>query len=56
MAAFEYKAFDAKGKTIKGIIDADNAKMARAQLKRQNIFATEVKEQKIWTSCSRKRP
>lgn len=46
MAAFEYKAFDAKGKTIKGIIDADNAKMARAQLKRQNIFATEVKEQK----------
>ena len=46
MAAFEYKAFDTKGKIVKGIIDADNAKMARAQLKRQSIFATEVKEQK----------
>jgi general secretion pathway protein F len=46
MAAFEYKAFDTKGKATKGIIDADNPKMARAQLKRQNIFATEIKEQK----------
>ena len=46
MAAFEYKGFDAAGKAIKGIIDADTAKMARTQLKRQNIFPTEVKEQK----------
>lgn len=46
MAAFEYKGFDTAGKQIKGIIDADTAKMARAQLKRQNIFPTDIKEQK----------
>ena len=46
MAAFEYKGFDAKGQSIKGIVDSDSAKTARAQLKRQNIFATEVNEQK----------
>ena len=46
MAAFEYKGFDAKGKAIKGVIDADNDKSARSQLKRQNIFPTEVKAQK----------
>ncbi|MEC7986012.1 MAG: type II secretion system F family protein, partial [Myxococcota bacterium] len=46
MAAFEYKGFDTAGKNVSGIIDADSAKTARAQLKRQNIFPSEIKEQK----------
>jgi general secretion pathway protein F len=46
MSAFEYKAFDAKGKELSGIIDADNAKVARAQLKKQGLFPSEISEQK----------
>ena len=44
MAAFEYKALGADGKTS-GIINADNKKQARSQLKRKGFFPTEVKEQ-----------
>jgi general secretion pathway protein F len=42
--AFEYKALDTAGKTRTGIIDADNKKVARSQLRKQNLFPTEVKE------------
>lgn len=45
MAAFEYKALDASGKKIKGIIDADSIKSARAQLRKQGLFPTDVNEQ-----------
>ena len=45
MAAYEYKALNASGKTISGIIDADNAKVARSQLRKQGLFPTEVQEQ-----------
>lgn len=45
MPAFEYKALNAKGKNVAGVIDADNAKVARSQLRKQNLFPTEVKEQ-----------
>jgi general secretion pathway protein F len=33
MAVFEYKALDAKGKNVKGIIDADSEAQARARLR-----------------------
>lgn len=42
MAAFEYKALDAKGKQKKGIIDGDNAKQVRARLKEQGLIPVEV--------------
>ena len=45
MPAFEYKALDNSGKTRSGIIDADNKKVARSQLRKQGLFPTEVKEQ-----------
>ena len=45
MAAFEYKALGADGKKTSGIINADNKKQARSQLKRKGLFPTEVKEQ-----------
>ncbi len=45
MAVFEYKGFDAAGKAIKGVIDADSAKGARSKLRRQQMFPTDVWEQ-----------
>ena len=45
MAAFEYKALAQDGKKTSGIINADNKKQARSQLKRKGLFPTEVKEQ-----------
>ena len=45
MPAFEYKALNAKGTKVSGVIDADNAKVARTQLRKQSLFPTEVKEE-----------
>lgn len=44
MAAFEYKALDAKGKTKKGVIEGDNARQVRARLKEQGLVPVEVSE------------
>src|SRR5687768_2290423 len=44
MPVFEYKGFDAVGKAVKGVRDADSAKGLRALLKREGILATEVNE------------
>src|SRR5919206_962563 len=46
MPVFEYKALDARGKTIEGLKEADSAKTLRATLRRENIFLTEVLGQK----------
>jgi general secretion pathway protein F len=45
MAVFEYKGLDGAGKAIAGIIDADTAKGARARLRKQGLFPTEIREQ-----------
>ncbi len=45
MPVFEYRGLDSKGKPIDGIIDADTAKIARARLRRQGVFPTEISEQ-----------
>lgn len=44
MAAFEYKALDAKGKSKKGVIEGDNARQVRARLKEQGLIPVEVSE------------
>ena len=44
MPAYQYKAFDQKGKVITGLVDADSQKEARAKLRLQQVFATEIKE------------
>lgn len=46
MAVYEYKGFDAAGKAVSGVIDADNPKGARSKLRRQSVFPTDVWEQK----------
>ncbi|MCV5224859.1 type II secretion system protein GspF, partial [Escherichia coli] len=44
MAAFEYKALDAKGKQKKGKIEGDNARQVRQRLKEQGMIPVEVVE------------
>ncbi|KJY84094.1 general secretion pathway protein GspF [Vibrio galatheae] len=44
MAAFEYKALDAKGKTKKGVIEGDTARQVRARLKEQGLIPVELSE------------
>ncbi len=43
MAAFEYQALTAKGKTVKGIQTGDTAKQIRAELRAQGLVPLEVK-------------
>ncbi len=45
MAVYAYKGLDARGKSVKGVRDADSAKALRNVLKRDGILATEVLEQ-----------
>ncbi len=42
MPAFEYKALDAKGKTKKGLLEADTAKQIRQTLREQGLTPLEV--------------
>lgn len=42
MAAFEYKALDAKGRNKKGIIEADTAKAARQLLREKSLMPIEI--------------
>ena len=44
MAAFEYQAVDAGGKTQKGLIEADTARQARQQLRSMNLMPLEISE------------
>ena len=46
MSVFEYKGVGADGRDLKGIIDADTSKSARAKLKRLGIFPTEIIEER----------
>ncbi|MBY6019458.1 type II secretion system inner membrane protein GspF [Ferrimonas balearica] len=42
MAAFEYQALDTRGRQVKGIIEADTARQARAQLREKQMMPLEV--------------
>ncbi|WP_413113146.1 type II secretion system inner membrane protein GspF [Thaumasiovibrio sp. DFM-14] len=44
MAAFEYKALDARGKNKKGIIEADNARQARQHLREKGLVPIDIVE------------
>ena len=44
MAVFEYKALNAQGGQVSGIIDADTPADARSKLRRRGKFPTEIKE------------
>jgi general secretion pathway protein F len=44
MPIYEYIALNATGKRVKGLVDADTLRSARAKLRTQNIFPTDIKE------------
>ena len=45
MAVYAYKGIDARGKNVKGVLDADSPKALRVLLKKDGVLATEVLEQ-----------
>ncbi|MEO8279146.1 MAG: type II secretion system inner membrane protein GspF [Ideonella sp.] len=44
MPAYRYEALDAAGKTSTGLLEADNARAARAQLRAQSLVPMDVKQ------------
>jgi len=44
VAAFEYKAYDASGKELKGLLEGDTAKQVRRQLRERSLIPIEVSE------------
>ena len=42
MAAFQYKAFDGSGQTVQGVIEADNLRLARQQLRESGYTVLEA--------------
>ncbi len=44
MPLYAYKAFDATGKQVKGLKEADSPKVLRATLRKEGLFVTELKE------------
>ena len=52
MAVFEYKGLDATGRNVKGIVDADNSKVARAKLRKMGVFPTDVWEEAMRTESA----
>jgi len=42
MAAFEYKALDAKGRQKKGVLEGDHARQVRQQLREKGLMPVEV--------------
>ncbi len=44
MTVYQYKAINSHGKSVKGLLEADNPKALRANLKKEQIFVTEINE------------
>ncbi|HRK08129.1 MAG TPA: type II secretion system inner membrane protein GspF [Pseudobdellovibrionaceae bacterium] len=51
MPVFEYKGLNSSGKNVRGNIDADNQKLARAKLKKDGVFVTEIRDKTKATSA-----
>ena len=54
MAVFEYKGFDASGKSVAGVIDAEGAKTARSKLRKQGLFPTDLNEQRAGAKAAKR--
>ena len=44
MAAFAYKAINAKGKNTSGVLEGDNARQIRQQLREKGLVPMEVEQ------------
>ena len=55
MAAFEYVALDLKGREKKGVLEADTARLARSQLRAQNLTPLQVDETTVRSKTKNQR-
>lgn len=55
MPIFEYKGLSKDGKNVKGTLDAENLRAARARLKKDRIFVVDIKDKKKATVDKRKK-
>ena len=55
MPIFEYKGINQAGKTIRDTVDADSMRTARAKLKKDGIFITELRDKTKTKQAARKR-
>ncbi|KHD87745.1 MAG: general secretion pathway protein GspF [Bdellovibrio sp. ArHS] len=46
MPIFEYKGLSRDGKNVKGVVDAENLRAARAKLKKDNIYVVDIRDKK----------
>lgn len=53
MALYDYKAYGAGGKSIRGVVDAENVKAARMKLKKQALAVYEIAEKSGTAQASR---
>jgi general secretion pathway protein F len=44
MPVFEYQAYNAAGRTQRGVVDAENARVARSKLRAQGLYVTSLAE------------
>ena len=47
MAIYEYVGIDKKGKSVKGLKEADSTKSLRIALRTSGIFVTKIKEARV---------
>ncbi len=45
MPVFAYEALNSAGKSIRGIIDAESARLARTRLREQGVYPTDIREE-----------
>ena len=45
MPVFAYRGLDAGGRSVKGVVDADSARTARAKLRASGTYPTELNEE-----------
>lgn len=55
MPIFEYKGLNQAGKNIRGTLDADNMRNARAKLKKDGVFVVELRDKTKANNASKKK-
>jgi general secretion pathway protein F len=48
MEAYRYEALDPEGRTVKGVLQADTARQARAQLRAQGLLPSTIDQVRAW--------
>ena len=46
MAVYEYKGINTKGRSVRGIVDAESPKAARAKLRKDGLYTSDLYEEK----------